>query len=79
MDLVVLSVVILGGIGIVSAVVLFLTAKKFAVKENPKIAEIEEILPGANCGGCGRNGCHDFAVACAKNFQRNMVCWQKWF
>jgi Na+-translocating ferredoxin:NAD+ oxidoreductase RNF subunit RnfB len=65
MDLVVLSVVILGGIGIVSAVVLFLTAKKFAVKENPKIAEIEEILPGANCGGCGRNGCHDFAVACA--------------
>ncbi|MBE6311123.1 MAG: 4Fe-4S dicluster domain-containing protein [Bacteroidales bacterium] len=65
MDLVVLSIIILGGIGIVSALMLFLTAKKFAVKENPKIAEIEELLPGANCGGCGRSGCHDFAVACA--------------
>lgn len=65
MDLVVLSIAILGGLGIASAVLLYITAKRFAVKEDPKIAEIEEILPGANCGGCGRSGCHDFAVACA--------------
>lgn len=66
MELVVLSVAILGGLGIASAVILFITAKRFCIKENPKIAEIEELLPGANCGGCGRNGCHDFAVACAE-------------
>lgn len=66
MELVFLSVAILGGLGIVSAVLLFATAKRFSVKENPKIAEIEELLPGANCGGCGRNGCHDFATACAE-------------
>lgn len=65
MNLVILSVVILGGLGVVSAIVLFFTAKRFNVQENPKIAEIEELLPGANCGGCGRNGCHDFATACA--------------
>lgn len=65
MSLVILSVAILAGLGIVSAVVLFLTSKRFYVKENPKVSEIEELLPGANCGGCGCNGCHDFAVKCA--------------
>ena len=44
--------------------ILYLTARRFRVYENPKIGEIEELLPGANCGACGRNGCHDFAVAC---------------
>lgn len=66
MNLVILSIAILGGLGIVSAVILFLTSKRFYVKEDPKIAEIEELLPGANCGGCGYNGCHDFAVTCSK-------------
>lgn len=66
MDLVILSVAILGGLGVVSALVLFVTAKLFSVKENPKIDEIEELLPGANCGGCGKNGCRDFAKTCAE-------------
>ena len=66
MNLVVLSVIILGGLGIVSAVLLFFTAKHFKVKENPKISEIEEILPGANCGGCGKSGCRAFAKACVE-------------
>lgn len=67
MNLVVLSIVILGGLGVVSAIVLYVTSKRFYVKENPKIAEIEDLLPGANCGGCGCNGCHDFAVKCANS------------
>ena len=66
MNLVLLSIAILGGIGVLSAIILFITAKKFSVKEDPKVAEIEELLPGANCGGCGKNGCHDFAVACSR-------------
>ena len=66
MDLVFLSIAILGGMGIIGALVLYVTAKRFSVYEDPKIAEIEELLPGANCGGCGKNGCHDFAVACSK-------------
>lgn len=59
------SVIVLGIIGIIAAVLLFLAAKKFYVFEDPKIAEIEELLPGANCGGCGFSGCHAFAVECA--------------
>lgn len=55
---------LLGGIGVIAAVLLWAAAKRFHVAEDPRIGEVEAILPGANCGGCGRNGCHDFAVAC---------------
>lgn len=64
MNIILLSVIVLGGIGIVAAAVLFLVSKRFYVEEDPRIEEIETILPGANCGGCGRSGCHDFATAC---------------
>ena len=40
------SVLILGIIAVVSAVVLFLTAKKFKVEEDPRIDEVLEFLPG---------------------------------
>lgn len=58
------SILLLGIIGIIAAILLFVAAKRFHVHENPKIAEIEELLPGANCGGCGLSGCHAFAEAC---------------
>ena len=37
--------------------------KKFKVEVDPKIEEVIEALPGANCGGCGYIGCSDYAVA----------------
>ena len=52
-QIIVLSVVILGSIGAISAVVLYFVSQKFKVYEDPKIAIIDAILPGANCGGCG--------------------------
>lgn len=57
---------VLGIIGIIAALLLYAAARKFHVDEDPRIAEIEEILPGANCGGCGLTGCHAFAVACTE-------------
>lgn len=57
---------VLGITGVFAAVVLWFVAKKFHVNEDPRIAEIEALLPGANCGSCGQSGCHAFAVACAK-------------
>lgn len=48
------------------AVTLNRVAKKFHVDEDPLVPEIEGLLPGANCGGCGMKGCHDFAVQCVK-------------
>ena len=65
MNVVLITIAVTTVIGLIAAVVLYFVAKKFHVHEDPRIAEIEELLPGANCGGCGRSGCHDFAVACA--------------
>lgn len=66
MSVITLSIIVLGVVGIIAAILLFIAAKKFNVKENPLIARVEELLPGANCGGCGLTGCHAFAQACAE-------------
>jgi Na+-translocating ferredoxin:NAD+ oxidoreductase RNF subunit RnfB len=66
MNVILVAVIALGVLGLVLAAVLFLVAKKFAVEEDPRIAEIGEILPQANCGGCGYPGCGGFAEACVK-------------
>ena len=55
------SAILLSSIGVVAAVVLFIVSKKFYVYENPKISEVEDVLPSANCGGCGSPGCRAFA------------------
>lgn len=55
------SAMLLSSIGIVAAVILFVVSKKFYVYEDPKIAEVDEVLPAANCGGCGSPGCKAFA------------------
>lgn len=60
------TVAVLGGIGLLGAVVLRLTSRRFAVNEDPRIAQIESHLAGANCGGCGLSGCHAFACECVR-------------
>jgi Na+-translocating ferredoxin:NAD+ oxidoreductase subunit B len=54
-------------IGIIAAVILYLAAKKFYVHEDPRIDKVEEVLPAANCGGCGYAGCRAFAESIVKD------------
>ncbi|MDR2775108.1 MAG: Fe-S cluster domain-containing protein [Tannerella sp.] len=61
-----IAIILLGITGAIAALILFVLSKKFEVKEDPRIARTLEILPGANCGGCGYPGCGGFAVACVK-------------
>ena len=51
------AIVTLGAAGLVFGGFLALAAQKFKVEEDPKVAEILEVLPGANCGACGFPGC----------------------
>ncbi|MCH5291840.1 MAG: RnfABCDGE type electron transport complex subunit B [Treponema sp.] len=44
-------------------VLLGLFKKLFAVKVDPKIEAVREVLSGGNCGGCGYAGCDAFAAA----------------
>lgn len=55
------SIITLGAIGSLSAVILYFVAQKFKVIEDPKIDEVSDVLPAANCGGCGFAGCRAFA------------------
>jgi Na+-translocating ferredoxin:NAD+ oxidoreductase RNF subunit RnfB len=58
-----LSVLILGGVGLVFAALIALTHRKFHVWEDPRIEAVTDLLPGTNCGACGQAGCHAFADA----------------
>ncbi|MCH5221544.1 MAG: RnfABCDGE type electron transport complex subunit B [Muribaculaceae bacterium] len=62
MNLLLGSIIVLGVMGFMGALVLYSTAKRFAVEEDARIDEIVSLLPGANCGGCGFKGCRDFAT-----------------
>lgn len=64
--MILIAVISLGVIGAISAAFLYAASKKFEVYEDPRIAEVQEILPAANCGGCGFPGCAGFAGACVK-------------
>ena len=57
---------ILAGLGLLLSLVLFFVAKKFKVEEDPRIDEVEKVMPGANCGGCGKAGCRALAEAFVK-------------
>ena len=75
MNLIVSSIIVLGIIGLAAAVILYFVAQKFKVEEDTRIDEVTELLPGANCGGCGYPGCRGFAEACVKaESLENMLC-----
>jgi len=57
------TAVAVGGMGLVCGSALALAARFLAVKEDPRVEHAAEILPGANCGGCGYAGCGDYAKA----------------
>lgn len=54
---------ILSGLGAVLGILLVLAEKFFHVEEDPRIAEVEKLLPNGNCGACGFPGCHGMAEA----------------
>ncbi len=69
------AVVTLGAIGAGSAAILHFVGQKFRVEEDPRIGEVLEALPAANCGGCGFPGCSAFAAACVKaESLDNLLC-----
>lgn len=55
-------VISLGGLGTMAGILLGYASKKYAVEEDPRVSQVRDVLPGANCGGCGYAGCD----ACAK-------------
>ena len=57
------AVLVVTIVGLLGAVVLVAAAHFMQVEEDPRIAQVQEVLPGANCGACGYAGCADYAKA----------------
>ncbi len=57
------TIISLSGLGAIAAIILYIVAQKFKVYEDPRIDDVEDALPAANCGGCGYPGCRQFAEA----------------
>ena len=67
MNVVLITIISLGVLGALAAIILYFVAQKFKVFEDPRIDQVEEALPAANCGGCGFPGCRAFAEAMVKS------------
>ena len=55
-------VLLVAVIGLVCAGLLVFASKVFHVAVDESVTQVREVLPGANCGGCGYAGCDDYAA-----------------
>lgn len=61
-------------LGAACGLILSIASKVFYVYEDPRIAEVEGNLAGANCGGCGYTGCAAAAAAVVAGKAKPGVC-----
>lgn len=66
-NIILISMLSMGGLGLVLGGGLAYASKKLAVETDPRIDAIIEALPGANCGACGFPGCSGLAKAIVEN------------
>jgi len=55
------------GLGLFFGLFISFANKKWAVEVDPRIHEVEDILPKGQCGGCGYPGCLAYAEAVVTN------------
>ena len=60
---IVIALAALGSLTLLLATMLIVANKKLYVYEDPRIDQVEDMLPHANCGACGYPGCRPFAEA----------------
>ncbi len=63
MNSILTALLLIGIISLIGGALLVIAAKVFFVTEDETAKEIELVLPGANCGGCGYAGCAAYAKA----------------
>ena len=68
------AVALLGGLGLLFGLALGAASKVFYVETDPRLDQLNECLPGANCGGCGYPGCGGYAEAVLKGEAEIGLC-----
>ncbi len=64
--------IILSALGILLGVVLSLANRYLQVQEDPRIDDVEKLLPNYNCGACGTPGCRAFATGILEGEVKNL-------
>ena len=64
--------IVLGLLGIVLGIILSLANQYLTVQEDPRIDDIEKLLPNYNCGACGTPGCRAFATGIVNGEVKNV-------
>lgn len=59
------------GIALVCGIIIILVFRFFSVEVDPLAETLENIFPGANCGGCGYSGCAAYAAVLADGTEKN--------
>lgn len=63
MENIIYATIVISIMGLIFGLLLGIASKIFKIEQDEKIPLITEVLPGANCGGCGFAGCSQFADA----------------
>ena len=74
MEKILIPVLIFSALGVLFGIILAIAARVFAVKTDERIPQVQEHLPGANCGGCGFTGCAALAEAIVKGAASPSAC-----
>ena len=61
MNIILISILSVGGLAAIFAVFLSIAHQKLKVEEDPRIERVIEQLPGVNCGACGFASCRALA------------------
>lgn len=74
MDSILTAVLFMTALGLVLATVLVAANRRLFVFEDPRIDQVEDLLPHANCGACGSPGCRPFAEKLVKGELEPGLC-----
>ncbi len=74
MSSIVLSIGFMAALGLLLASILVIANKRLFVYEDPRIDEVEDLLPHANCGACGTPGCRPFAEGLVEGRYEPAAC-----
>lgn len=61
-------------LGVALALLLAVASRRLYVYEDPRIGEVEELLPKSNCGACGTAGCRNFAEGLVEGKLKPVQC-----
>jgi Na+-translocating ferredoxin:NAD+ oxidoreductase RNF subunit RnfB len=65
---------VMGALGLVFGALLAYASIKFFVQADERVSRIRELLPGANCGGCGYPGCDGYADGIVNEGAKTNLC-----